>query len=136
MTLPNPLLIGNCTRGPVLLSDSDTLEHKFVLTIVDYDSAQHRTAIACKTTSKNHDKIYLGEFLLNDLFGKGQTKVQPYNIVRMPATDLESHRHIGQLDAAHLPLFETGLRIAIQRRMLNPAEVLRVVDSWSAIFTV
>lgn len=72
--------------------------------------------------------------MVGDFFGRGATKVQPYNIVRMPESDLESHRYIGDIDPALLPQFEIGLRIAIQRQLLNPKEILRVVDSWSRIF--
>lgn len=136
MLMPNPLLIGHCTNGPVLLTEANKLEYKFVVSIVDYDKARHRNGIACKTTSKNHDKVFPGEFLIDDFFGRGKSKVQPYNIVRMPTSDLEQHTYIGALNGAHLPLFERGLRIAIQKRLLSPSEILRVVDSWSAIFTV
>lgn len=135
MALPNPMPIGCCTNGPVLLSESDRMEHKFVISIVDYDKAKHRNGIACKTTGQHHDHIYRGEFMIDDFFGRGTTKVQPYNIVRTPQSDLDSHRHIGDIDPSLLPQFETGLRIAIQRRILNPNEILRVVDSWSKIFT-
>lgn len=136
MSLPDPLKIGCCTNGPVMLSESDKLEHKFVIGIAHYNKKKHRNSIACKTTGHNHNKVYPGEFFINDFFGRGKTKVQPYNIVRMPATDLDTHRYIGDIDSSQLPMFEIGLRIAIQTRKLNPTEILRVVDSWSAIFDI
>ncbi len=134
--VPSPMSIGCCTNGPVLLSESNAMEHKFVISIVDYDKARHRNGVACKTTGQHHDTIYDGEFLIDDFFGRGVTKVQPYNIVRTPESDLASHRYIGDVDPSILPQFERGLRIAIQRRILNPGEILRVVDSWSKIFAV
>lgn len=135
MSLPNPMPVGCCLNGPVLLSESDELEYKFVVSIVKYDNRKHRNTVACKTTGKNHEKIYAGEFIVDDLFGRGASKIQPFNIVRMPNSDLSSHRYIGSLDASCLPKFEKGLRIAIQKQLLNPKEVLWVVDSWSSIFS-
>jgi hypothetical protein len=134
--IPNPLPIGHCTNGPVLLSESPRLERKFVISIVEFDNSKHRHGVSCKATSKGHDKVWPGEFLIDDFFGRGKAKIQPYNIVRMPTSDFEKHRHIGALDPSHLPLFEKGLRIAIQKDIFNPAEVLRVANSWSAIFSV
>jgi len=136
MTLPATFSIGVCSNGPVLLSGADDMEHKFVLSIADYERNKHRTAIACKTTSRNHEKVFPGEFLVDDFFGRGKSKIQPYNIVRMPDTDVVMHKYIGDLDREHLPSFEKGLRIAIQRGFLQPHEVIRVADSWAHIFDI
>lgn len=136
MNVPNPLLIGHCTNGPVLLTGSSKMEHKFVINMVEYNGNKHRNTVACKTTSKGHDKLFFGDFMINDFFGRGRSKVQPYNIVRMPSSDLLRHRYIGELDRSYLPKFEIGLRIAIQRQLLNPQEILRVIDAWSPIFAL
>ena len=123
-----------CTNGPVLLSGSNRLEHKYTIAIADYDKTQrHKTLISCKTTSKGHGKIYPGEFMVEDFFGLGPSKIQPYNIVRIPISDLSRHKKIGALDKRYQPFFKTGLQIAIAKRFLNPSEVLRVLDSWSHI---
>ena len=134
--LPEAFQIGLCSNGPVLLSESDNLEHKFVLAIANYDKSKHRTAISCKTTSKNIERVYPGEIVIHDFFGRGTGKIQPYNVVHIPTSDLESHRYIGDLDYKHLPDFKLGLRIAVHRNMLTPEQVVRVADSWSHIFQV
>lgn len=127
--------IGTCTFGPVYLSASTAEENKFGIAIIEYDGSRHVNMVVCKTTSKKHDKIYPGEFLLSDLFGHGPTKVQPFNISRIQkASQLPRHTHKGILDNIHLPKFKDGLRIAITRGELDAKEKLDLADSWQHLF--
>lgn len=128
--------IGTCTFGPVILSQSTTEEDKFSVAIIDYDKSRHYNLITCKTTSQNHHKVWPGEFIVSDLFGRGPTKVQPYNIIRITKPRLVAHSHIGRLHSSYLPEFELGLKLAIKQGLLDPKETLDLADSWKRFFTV
>jgi hypothetical protein len=130
--------IGTCTHGPVLLSDSPTEEiNKFAISIIDYDGSRHPSLVSCKTTSQHHDKLWPGEFFIDDLFGYGRTKVQPHNIVRIQRqTQLPRHRHVGDVAPTNLPDFEMGLKLAIRAGRLDAKESLELADSWQRLFVV
>lgn len=125
--------VGICSNGPVLLSKAIKKEYKFVISICNFDKFKDVCLICCKTTSKT-EKTWPGEFILDDLFGRGKTKVQPYNICRVTAGELQMFKYIGILDDEHMPKFETGLKIAIKKEILTPLESLNVMDSWEPFF--
>ena len=125
--------VGTCTFGPVVLSASTTHENKFSITVIKYDGSKHYNLINCKTTS-NTAKVWPGEFIVDDLFGYGTSKIQPYNIVRILKSNIPSHRHVGILDISLLPQFEHGLKIAIKQGMFDAKETLDLADSWQHLF--
>jgi hypothetical protein len=127
--------IGTCSLGPVVFRSQETA-HKHVISIANYDKYKHPSWITCKTTTKHHDKIYPGEFLLPDLFSKGQTKVQPYNVLRIEQAHLNTHKFVGIMDDSDMPKFELGLRLGIKKGFFSPAEILEIADSWQPFFTI
>lgn len=127
--------IGACSLGPVVFDDGSQ-DHKHVICIANYDRLKHPCYISCKTTSKNLDRLWPGEFHMTDLFGKGQTKVQPYNVLRLQQNHLNSHKWVGMLDNSEMPKFEHGLRIGVKAGKFTPDEVLEIADSWEPFFGV
>jgi len=127
--------IGVCSLGPLDISKHPR-DYKHVICISNYDKYKHTSLLSCKTTSQNHDKVYPGEFFLPDLFGKGKTKVQPYNIHRVTQSQLNNHSLVGKLDSSHMPKFELGLKLAIKSGRFRPLEILDIADSWQPFFAV
>jgi len=126
--------IGICSNGPIICSSPTKPEWKFIISICNCDKQKHEYLINCKTTSKNQDNLWPGEFIIDDLFGRGQTKVCPYNLFRVPIPDLSSFKYIGTLDEVHMPKFQTGLQIAIKKNLFTPPETLEIMDSWQPFF--
>jgi len=79
--------------------------------------------------------VFPGEFILDDLFGRGKSKVQPYNVCRIHKNDISNHRYIGTLDDIHLNSFEQGIKIAIKKNYFTYTEMLNVLDSWQPFFS-
>ena len=79
--------------------------------------------------------LWPGEFLLDDLFGKGRTKVQPFNVIRIPKTKIPQHTHLGQLAVTDLQKFKLGLQVAIKGELFDAKESLDLADSWRGLFT-
>ncbi len=136
MDVHDVIPIGTCTFGPVVLSQSTTEENKHSLAIIKYEKTSHANLVSCKTTSKGHEKLWPGEFLLTDLFGRGPTKVQPYNVVRIRAPRLSAHQHVGLLSSAQLPQFQFGLRVAVKKGLFDAKETLDLASSWQHLFPV
>jgi len=128
--------IGTCTYGPVVLSASIEEENKHSISIIEYDGTRHINLVTCKTTSKGHNDLWPGEFIIEDLFGRGPTKVRPYNIIRIRKPRINAHTHLGTIAQDVLPQFELGLRIAVKKRELDPKEILDLADSWQDLFSV
>jgi len=127
--------IGTCSSGPIVFPDG-TNGHKYVICISNFDWNSHQCMIACKTTSLNHDKVFEGEFLMKDFFGRGKTKVQPYNILRITPSEIVKHEHLGVLEDKYMLHFKKGLQMAIKKKWLSAKEVLDLAESWSPFFAV
>jgi len=80
--------------------------------------------------------MWPGEFMIDDLFGCGKSKIQPYNIIRIRKSRIGAHRRIGNLDPEYLPRFELGLRGAIKKGLFDAKETLDLADSWRSFFKV
>ncbi len=128
--------IGTCTYGPVILSASTVDEMKHAISIINYTHETSTYLISCKTTSSVDGKIWDGEFVVDNLFGRGPSKIQPYNVVRIPKDKLPSHRHVGKLHASVLPKFELGLKITIKQGLLDSKESLALANSWQNFFSI
>lgn len=128
--------IGLCSSGPVALSHTEGEHYKFVIAIASYEKNKDDYLLSCKTTSKHHDAVYPGEFIIPDLFKRGPSKIQPYNICRVTTHQLTNHQYVGILDASFMKEFELGLKIAVKRELLTPAETLVVLDSWQSFFSL
>ena len=127
--------VGLCLNGDVLLSKSITPERKHIISIVKFDKFKKKSLLCCKTTGKHHDKLYPGELLISDLFGRGQSKVQPTNLIRIPdQSKLKDFYFLGLLHPKILNDFEFGLKIAIKAKLFTPHELLEVLDSWKPFF--
>lgn len=123
--------MGTCSLGMI---DGIALP-KHVICICRYVRNKDSYAITCKTTTKKHDKLWPGEFIVEDLFGKGPSKVNPLNIFRVRKEQLDHHKWVGRLDDSILPSFKLGISLAIKGKKLTPAEILVVADSWEPFFT-
>jgi hypothetical protein len=136
MNAAGTIQVGTCTHGPVILSSSTTPELKFSITIIEFDGARHVNLINAKTTSQNLSKVWPDEVYLEDLFGRGPSKIQVSNIVRIRKEKIPEHSHIGNINPVLLPHFEQGLKVLISNRDLSSAEMLDLADSWQNLFSL
>lgn len=130
------ITIGTCTHGPVILSDSTQAELKFSVVVIHYDAGRHVNLIASKTTSQALHQVWPDEIYLDDLFGRGPSKIQVPNIIRTRKEKIPEHRHIGILDSSLMPQFEQGLKIAIASGRFSSDEALDLADSWQQLFSL
>jgi hypothetical protein len=121
----------------VVLGKSAKEERKHVITLAKFDKHKSKPLLCCKTTSKNHEKLFAGEFIISDLFSRGPSKIQPTNLVRVPdQTLLDGFYFLGILDELELPKFELGLKQIIKANLVSAVEKLEIMDAWSPFFPI
>lgn len=135
MNPASTITIGVCTHGPVFLSNSTKEELKFSIVVIEYIGTKHVNLISCKTTSQHLDKTWPDEIYLTDLFGKGHSKIQVSNIIRIRKEKIPKHVYIGTLHPTLLVKFKVGLKYAIKIGQFSSAEALDLADSWKGLFT-
>ena len=128
--------VGICCNGPVLLSHATKPEWKFVIAICNFEKFKQPNLICCKTTSKNSGILRFGEFIIDNFFNRGKSKIQPTNICRVNDSELNGFKYIGTLDNEHMPKFEKGIKIAIKLNLFEPLEQLNILDSWEPFFII
>lgn len=135
-TLRRIIPVGVFFNGPLpCKANPKSGDWKFYVTIGNCDKNVDTLIISCKTTSQRHNNLRYFEFIIDDICGRGKTKVQPFNIQRIQVRKLTLYKYIGNLDQAGLLNFEKGLKGLIKSNgVVSSWEKLRIIDSWKPIF--